>query len=248
MKGTHYLKSKSSTQKNVTLSSAEAELLAAVKASGEAPGMLQLMSSVGVPVTACIMVDSSAALAAKARKGNVKLRHVRVGHLWVQQVAADEGLKYHTVNGEENPGDACTKHLTSGRLRKLFARVGQCQRSGRAQESLRVQTARSAPADSPGCIKHQGKEGCQHISTSRRDLSPGRDPVAVYCAKTLARLQSAFFSYSGKQESSRHSIFVAPKSRPPFFPSSNHYILLSCGLQHKPKPFPRATASFSSVH
>ena len=49
MRGTHYLKSWSSTQKNVTLSSAEAELLAAVKASGEALGMLQLMSSVGVP-------------------------------------------------------------------------------------------------------------------------------------------------------------------------------------------------------
>ena len=93
MWGTHYLKSWSSTQKNVTLSSAEAELLAAVKASGEAPGMLQLMSSVGVPTTASIMVDSSATLAVVARKGNDKLRHVRVGHLWVQQVAADGGLK-----------------------------------------------------------------------------------------------------------------------------------------------------------
>ena len=91
MRGTHYLKSWSSTQKNVTLSSAVAELLAAVKASGEALGMLQLMSSVGVPMTASIMVDSSAALAVVAWKGNGKLRHVRVGHLWEQQVAADGG-------------------------------------------------------------------------------------------------------------------------------------------------------------
>ena len=110
MRGTHHLKSWSSTQKNVTLSSAEAELLAAVKASGEALGMLQLMSSVGVPMTASIMVDSSAALAVVARKGNGNLRHVRVGHLWVQQVAADGGLEYHKVNGEENPSDACTEH------------------------------------------------------------------------------------------------------------------------------------------
>ena len=191
MRGTHYLKSWSSTQKNVTLSSAEAELLTAVKASGEALGMLQLMSSVGVPMTASIMVVSSAALAVVARKGNGKLRHVRVGHLWVQQVAADGGLKYHKVNGEENPSDACTKHLTSERLRKLFARVGQCQRSGRAQESLRVQPARTAPADSPGCLKHQGEGKCQHISTTSTGLSPGCDPVAVYCAKTLARLHGS---------------------------------------------------------
>ena len=114
----------------MTLSSAEAELLAAVKASGEALGMLQLMSSVGVPMTASIMVDSSAALA----------------------------VVDHKVNGEENPSDACTKDLAGERLRKLVARVGQCQRSGRAQESLRVQPAR---ADSPGCLKHQGEWECQ---------------------------------------------------------------------------------------
>ena len=80
-----------------------AQFLAAVKASGEALGTLQLMLSVGVPMTASIMVDSSAALAVVARKGNGKLRHVRVGHLWVQQVAADGGLKNHKVIGEENP-------------------------------------------------------------------------------------------------------------------------------------------------
>ena len=194
MRGTHYLKSWSSTQKNVTLSSAEAELLAAVKASGEALGMLQLMSSVGVPMTASIMVDSSAALAVVARKGNGKLRHARVGHLWVQQVAADGSLKYHKVNGEENPSDACTKHLAGERLRKLVARVGQCQRSGRAQESLRVQPARTAPADSPGCLKHQGEGDCQHISTPSTGLSPGCDPVAVvYCTTTSTRLQVSIF-------------------------------------------------------
>ena len=37
-----------------------------------------------------VYVDSSAALAVVGRKGNGKLRHIRVGHLWVQQVAEDE--------------------------------------------------------------------------------------------------------------------------------------------------------------
>ena len=140
----------------------------AVKASGEALGMLQLMSSVGVPMTASIMVDKSAALAVVARKGNGKMHHVRVGHIWVQQVASDGGVKYHKVNGEEKTSDACTKHFTGVRLRKLVARAGQCQRSGRAQESLRVQLARTAPADSHGCQKHQGEGECQHLSTAKR--------------------------------------------------------------------------------
>ena len=67
-----------------------------------------------------------------ARNGNGKLRHVRVGHLWVQQVAADGGLKYHKVNGEENPSDACTKHFAGERLRKLVARAGRFARMPKA--------------------------------------------------------------------------------------------------------------------
>ena len=32
------------------------------------------------------------------------------------------GLKYHKVNGEKNPSNACTKHITGERLRKLVPR------------------------------------------------------------------------------------------------------------------------------
>ena len=88
----------------------------------------------------------------------------------MQQVAADGGLKHHKVNGEENPSDACTKHLTGERLRKLVARVEQCQRSGRAQETLRVQPARTAPADSPGCLI---------CIRTRRSVSTSRPPAGV---------------------------------------------------------------------
>ena len=72
------------------------------------------------------------------------------------------GLKYHKVNGEENPSDACTKHLTGERLRKLVARAGQCQ---------------------------------------SRDLSPGRHPEAVYCAKTLIAENKG--TYAGLQKNRR---------------------------------------------
>ena len=92
--------------------------MAAVKASGEALRMLQLMSSVGGVHHGGLVCS----IGSVGREGNGKLRHVRVGHLWVQQVAANGGLKYHKVNGEENPSDACTKHLTGERLRKLVAR------------------------------------------------------------------------------------------------------------------------------
>ena len=134
MRGTHHLKSWSRTQKNVTLSSAKAELLAAVKASGEALGMLQLMSSVGVPM-ASIMVDSSAALAVLARKGNGKLRcqsGTSLGATVRRRRGPDE------PNGEENPSDSCTKQV---------ARAGQFQRSGASVSTSRPPSSRGVSLD-----------------------------------------------------------------------------------------------------
>ena len=83
--GKHCLKTWSSTQKNITLSSGEAELVAAVKMSAELIGMMQLLEDWGVTREARVYVDSSAAIGTMQRRGNGKLRHVRVGTLWIQE-------------------------------------------------------------------------------------------------------------------------------------------------------------------
>ncbi len=62
MRGTHCIKTWSSAQKSITLSSAEAELIAAVKASTELMGMLQLAEGWGEIVAGEAYIDSSAAL------------------------------------------------------------------------------------------------------------------------------------------------------------------------------------------
>ena len=83
-------------------------------------------------------MDSSAALAVVGRKGNGKLRHIRVGHLWVQQVAEDEILAYRKVHGKANPADVCTKHLTQAVQDAATDKAGMEYRSGRAEEGLEV--------------------------------------------------------------------------------------------------------------
>ena len=114
MRGKHHIKSWSSTQKKVTLSSAEAELAALVKASVEAIGITQMVEGLGRQVEAKVWVDSSAALVVTQRKGNGKLRHVRIGQLRVQHVAEGKQLTFSKVNGQEDPADVCTKHVAMG--------------------------------------------------------------------------------------------------------------------------------------
>ena len=116
MRGSHHIKSWSVTQKRVTLSSAEAELAALVKASAETIGVIQMAQGLGDEVTGEVFVDSSAALSVTQRKGNGKMRHVKIGQLWVQEAAEEEELKFKKIAGDINPADLDTKNVTRKEL------------------------------------------------------------------------------------------------------------------------------------
>jgi hypothetical protein len=136
--GTHYLKSWSSTQKTIALSSGEAELTAVVKCSCECIGMVQLAADWGLMLDADVLVDSTAALGVVNRKGAGRLRHVRVGKLWIQQVQEDGDLRYRKVKGTQNPADMITKYLNNSEITKYLVMVGIDARTGRADSSLEI--------------------------------------------------------------------------------------------------------------
>ena len=92
MIGNHLIKSWSSTQKNITLSSAEAELVASVKVCGESIGLVQLAADWGLDMKGKIHVDFSAAIGIAHRCGNGKPRHVKVGSLWIQELVEEEEI------------------------------------------------------------------------------------------------------------------------------------------------------------
>ena len=138
MIGGHCVKTWSSTQKNVTLSSGEAELVAAVKMSTEVIGMIQMAEDWGVKMEGRILTDSSAALAVVRRKGNGKLRHIRVGTMWVQEKEESGELMFSKVKGEKNPADLMTKGLGVKVIDAQMERIGQEYRKGRAETSLKL--------------------------------------------------------------------------------------------------------------
>ena len=139
MLGTHYIKSWSSTQKTIALSSGEAELTAVVKCSCETIGILQLSADWSMELEGEVLVDSSAALGVVGRKGAGKLRHVRVGQLWVQEKAESGELRYRKVKGTENPADLMTKALTGIEIQKYMTKINLQGMKGRADMSLEAQ-------------------------------------------------------------------------------------------------------------
>ena len=76
-------------------------------------------------------MDSSAALAVTNRKGCGKLRHVRIGHLWVQELAGEEMVTFGKVRGTANPADLMTKFLSQPDIVAKMGRLGMQYAEGR---------------------------------------------------------------------------------------------------------------------
>ena len=138
MRGSHLVKSWSTTQKNVTLSSGEAELVAAVKAMSEAIGVARLASDWGDTAEMAVHIDSSAAIGVVNRRGSGKLRHIRVGQLWIQEMAEDGEMQIRKVCGESNAADLMTKHLVDRKVVQ-FVDMMNCEfLAGRADTGLHI--------------------------------------------------------------------------------------------------------------
>ena len=141
MVGAHTVKSWSSTQTNVALSSGEAEFNGVVRGSSAGLGYQSLMKDLGQELPLRVWTDSSAAMGTCARQGLGKLRHLDTHTLWVQQAVRSRRMQLLKIAGESNPADLFTKHsLTRERLIKL-TRMFDCQYiPGRAASAPQMRT------------------------------------------------------------------------------------------------------------
>ena len=139
--GDHLVKSWSRTQDSVTLSSAEAELVALSKLAMEILGIRSMAAEWGLmdPVKPSVLwADASAALSIAKRKGAGKMRHINVRTLWLQEKEVQEILTYTKIKGEENPADGLTKHVRQ-ELAARYAKMLNMKLSGdRASTGLHI--------------------------------------------------------------------------------------------------------------
>ena len=101
-------------------------------------GVVQLAADWGQDMQGEVLTDSAAAFGVVKRTGCGKLRHVRIGHLAVQEKESTGELAYRKVKGESNPADAGTKYLSEPKMLQFMEAALQAAVTGRAQESLRV--------------------------------------------------------------------------------------------------------------
>ena len=126
------LRSWSTTQSVMALSSGEAEYYAALKGASVALGFQSMCRDLGDEVQIRLFIDSAAAHGIIGRRGLGKVRHLEVGYLWLQQLVAEKRVVVQKVKGESNPADLGTKHLKLEDLDKHLTFLSCFPREGRS--------------------------------------------------------------------------------------------------------------------
>ncbi len=118
------LKTWSSTQAVLALSSGEAEYYAALKGASLALGMRSIAGDLGIALSIRLHTDSAAAKGIMLRRGLGKMRRLEVGFLWLQGAVAAKRLYVFKCRGEDNPADLGTKHLSGEVIGRRLATLG----------------------------------------------------------------------------------------------------------------------------
>ena len=124
--GKHIIKSWSTNQAVVALSSGEAEYYGMVKGASGAIGATELCRDLGVEFDGKIKVktDASAAIGIASRLGVGKVRHIEVNQLWLQEKVYYGKIELIKVKTEENLADVFTKAVDSISLNWHIESVG----------------------------------------------------------------------------------------------------------------------------
>ena len=132
--GQHLLAFGSRTQKNIALSSGEAELAAQVCGVSEALGIANLMHEWKITIKVKSFCDSSAARGILQRVGCGRIRHLQLKHLWIQELVSSERLHVQWIPRKENCADILTHPTAVSEFDKGLAGMG-VRRLGRAAKN-----------------------------------------------------------------------------------------------------------------
>ena len=136
--GKHCLKSWSTTQAVIALSSGEAEYYGVVKGGSVLLGAISMARDLGIELKGRIYTDSSAAKGIASRRGLGKTRHIHVNYLWIQERIHSNDFKLFKERTDNNVGDLFTKYLDQSKLNKFVKKLSYQFLEGTSKMTLKA--------------------------------------------------------------------------------------------------------------
>ena len=178
--GRSMIKSWSSSQTVIALSSGEAELYALMRLTTQILGLISLAADFDLEYKAEVQTDSSAAMGIASRTGlGGKSRHINVQYLWIQNCIKSETISLHKVGTECNIADAMTKHLGREAHEKFITAMGYFFIGGRAEESRKINGLKLKQEAEEGCKKMYSKRHVNIVTTPRNENRVRHRPQEV---------------------------------------------------------------------
>ena len=131
MLGSHCVKTWSSNQQVIALSSGEAEYYGLVKGATIAMGVQGMLSDFGVNCGIELRTDASAAKGIASRRGLGKVRRIELAQLWLQDHVANGRIRIVKIAGSDNYSDSLTKPASVERVNQTLYHTGQVCAQGR---------------------------------------------------------------------------------------------------------------------
>ena len=133
MIGKHLIKTWSSTQSVIAMSSGEAEYYGMVKAAAQALGISSMIADLTDKKETSIELksDASAAIGIACRRGMGKVRHIEVNQLWLQEKVVKGRIIITTIGTYSNLADQLTKPVTAEKMQYHFDNTHQKVTAGR---------------------------------------------------------------------------------------------------------------------
>ena len=192
--GWHIIKSWSTTQATVAMSSAEAELYALTKGAANSLGFMAMAADLGIQLDATVHSDASAALGIVQRQGLGRLRHIRVQYLWVQDRLRHGDFKVQKVPGKENPADLLTKHLPAPEVQAHMESLGFTTSTSRAMLAPKLNVLHGKDVENAGDDEWKFQDQCvirEHRRPRTTLFTPtrvaGAPPAKVLTATRITR-------------------------------------------------------------
>ena len=130
MLGNHFIKTCSSTQDIIALSSGEAEYLGLVRGSSQAIEINSIFHDSDIHVSIELNTDASTAKAIASRKGVGTVRHNEGYQLWVQEKVSKGERVINKVRGEGTIADILTKFVDREKINQAIKNTGLARRDG----------------------------------------------------------------------------------------------------------------------
>ena len=124
MLGQHPVRTWSTTQPVVAMSSAEAELYSMTEGASRGLDFQSMLREMGVEAAMTVLTDASSAKAFASTRGLGRMRHVEVKDLWLQALVKEGRVILSKVSGDQNPADVMTKYLDRATVTRLLALGG----------------------------------------------------------------------------------------------------------------------------